>query len=148
MSSPDLPEEILRLIVNELSIHDKALLARTSKSIKTYIEPSLHKKMYTRIGTRHDTHGLVQLLRKRPEIVSLIRILVIDEYHPRHLRCLLSIEMPNLNFLLVQHAGEDIEPVSEREKRALNRSLVEQPKLLQCKKNLISSSFLLVFSCN
>lgn len=133
VSFTDVPEEIRRLIIDELSIHDKALLARTSKFINAYIAPSLYEKMYTRLGTRQDTDGLVQLLRKRPDIVPLIQVLVIDEYHPRHTRRLLSIEMPNLNCLLVQHASDSIEHVSEREKRALNRNLVEQPKLTQCK---------------
>ncbi|KAL8660871.1 MAG: hypothetical protein Q9202_006102 [Teloschistes flavicans] len=131
VSFTDVPEEIRCLIIDELSIHDKALFARTSKSINAYIAPSLYEKMYTRIGTRQDTDGLVQLLRKRPNIVPLIQVLVIDEYHPRHTRRLLSIEMPNLNCLLVQHASDSIEHVSEREKRALNRNLVEQPKLNQ-----------------
>lgn len=59
----------------------------------------------------------------------MIRTLVLDEYHPRHTRRLLSIEMPNLSVLLVQHEEWSVDNVSEREKRALNRNVVIQPNM-------------------
>lgn len=128
-----LPFEVLDAIIDEIAIHDMAVLARTSKDIKVYIEPRLYQKMYTRIGTPQDTEGLVNLLQSRPEILPIIRILVLDEYHPRHLRRLLAMSMPRLWCLLIQtKEGDEWARVSEREKRALNRDLVQQPGLTKC----------------
>ncbi|KAI4174684.1 MAG: hypothetical protein LQ348_006332 [Seirophora lacunosa] len=78
----DLPEEILSSITDGIAIHDMANIALTNRAMKTYIAPRLYEKMYTRIGTPQDTAGLVALLNKRPEIVPMIKILVLDEYHP------------------------------------------------------------------
>ncbi|CAL8580654.1 hypothetical protein XPA_006374 [Xanthoria parietina] len=125
-----LPFEVLDAIIDEIAIHDMAVLARTSKDIKVYIEPRLYWKMYTRIGTPQDTEGLVNLLQARPEILPIIQMLVLDEHHPRHLRRLLAMRMPRLWCLLIQtKAGDEWAHVSEREKRALNRALVKQPGL-------------------
>ncbi|KAL8819671.1 MAG: hypothetical protein Q9223_001942 [Gallowayella weberi] len=125
----DFPHEILDAITREIRIHDMARLAATNKTIKAYIEPQLYRKMYTNIGTPQDTAGLVGFLKRRPEVVPMIKALVLDEYHPRHTRQLLGIEMPNLWSLLVQHEGQPVEVVSEEEKRALNCKLVHQPQL-------------------
>ncbi|KAL8894630.1 MAG: hypothetical protein Q9207_008451 [Kuettlingeria erythrocarpa] len=125
----DLPPEIRDAIVEDLWLNEIAILVRTSKSVQAYLEPRLYKKIYTKIGTAHNTAGLVDLLQRRTHIVPMIQTLVLDEYHPRHTRQLLSIEMPNLWCLLVQHEGDSIEYVSEREKRALNRNMVEQPAI-------------------
>ncbi|KAL8652299.1 MAG: hypothetical protein Q9210_002757 [Variospora velana] len=118
-----LPEEILRLVTQDIAIQDKAKFALTNKAMKAYIEPQLYQKIYTRIGTPQDTAGLVALLTKRPEIVPMIKVLVLDEYHPQHTRRLLSIKMSSLWCLLIQHAGQAVQDVTEREKRALNRNL-------------------------
>jgi len=121
------------LIVKETEIHDMAVLARTSKSIRVYIEPHLYDKIYTRINTQQNTASLVRLLRNRPDIVSLIKTLVLDEYHPRHTRQLLAFKMPNLWCLLIQHEEETIEKgLGERRTRILNEKLAEQPKLTRC----------------
>lgn len=128
----DLPEEILSSITDGIAIHDMANIALTNRAMKTYIAPRLYEKMYTRIGTPQDTAGLVALLNKRPEIVPMIKILVLDEYHPCHARHLLSIKMSNLWCLLIQHEGHPVQDVGEREKRALNRNLVHQPSLRNC----------------
>lgn len=134
----DLPFEVLDAIIDEIAIHDMAVLARTSKDIKAYIEPRLYQKMYTRIGTPQDTDGLVNLLQSRPEILPMVKILVLDEYHPRHLRRLLSMSMPRLWCLLIQtKEGAAWAHVSEREKRALNRALVKQPELTKCEASLL-----------
>ncbi|KAI4221455.1 MAG: hypothetical protein L6R40_008632, partial [Gallowayella cf. fulva] len=126
----EFPHEILNAIFREVRIHDLANLAATSKAIKAYIEPELYCKMYTQIGTSHDTAALVGLLTRRPEIVPWVKALVVDEYHPYHTRQLLGIEMPNLWCILIQHEGQPVEDVSETEKRALNQNIVAQPKLL------------------
>ncbi|KAI4116978.1 MAG: hypothetical protein LQ338_007630 [Usnochroma carphineum] len=125
----DLSPEILDKIFEETAIQHRAALALVSKSMKAYVEPHLYHKIYTEIGTPHDTAGLVRLLHKRPEILPFVKTLVLDEYHPRHTRQLLAIRMPNLWCLLIQHEGKQPEPVSDREKRALNRDLKEQPAL-------------------
>ncbi|KAL8782248.1 MAG: hypothetical protein Q9213_005551 [Squamulea squamosa] len=124
-----LPPEILNAIVKKLSPHDKAHMAATCKLVKIYIEPQVWRKIKTCIGTPHDTAGLVALLTDRTDIVPMIKELVLDEYHPCHTRRLLSIKMPNVSCILVQHEGQPVEHVSERDKRALNRGLVDQPKL-------------------
>lgn len=131
----NLPSEVLDAIVDEIAIHEMIVLARTSKAIKAYIEPHLYQKMYTNIGTPQNTEGLVNLLQTRPEILPIIKVLVLDEYHPRHTRRLLAMIMPNLWCLLVQHEEGEWAHVSEREKRALNRAVVEQPGLKNCKLN-------------
>ncbi|KAL8747849.1 MAG: hypothetical protein Q9184_007545, partial [Pyrenodesmia sp. 2 TL-2023] len=125
----DLPLEIRDTIIEDLRIQDLAILVRTSQSVQAYLEPRLYNMIYTRIDTSHNTAGLVELLQRRAHIAPMIKTLVLDEYHPRHTRRLLSIEMPNLWRVLVQHEGDSIEYVSEREKRALNRAMVEQPKI-------------------
>ncbi|KAL8689186.1 MAG: hypothetical protein Q9224_004701 [Gallowayella concinna] len=125
----DLPHEILNAITGELRIHDMARLAATNETIKAYIEPQLYCKMYTNIGTPQDTAGLVGLLKRRPEVVPMIKALVLDEYHPRYTRQLLAIAMPNLWCLLIQHEGQPVNVVSEEEKRTMNRNLVYQPSL-------------------
>ncbi len=129
----DLPLEIRDAIVEDLSLNEIAVLVRTSKSVQAYLEPRLYKKIYTITGTAHNTAGLIELLQRRTDIVPMIQILVLDEYHPRYTRRLLSIEMPNLWRLLVQHEADTIEYVSEREKRALNRNMLEQPAIRSCK---------------
>ena len=134
----NLPPEVLDAIIDEIAIHDMAVLARTSKDIKVYIEPRLYQKMYTKIGTPQDTDGFVNLLQARPAILPIIQILVLDEYHPRHLRRLLAMRMPCLWCLLIQtKAGDEWARVSEREKRALNRDLVMQPELTKCETSLL-----------
>ena len=132
-----LPLEIRDAIVEDLRIHDLAILIRTSKPVKAYLERRLYQKIYTKIDTPHNTAGLVELLQRRTHIASMIRELVLDEYHPRHTRRLLSIEMLNLWSLLVQHEGDTTEYVSEREKRALNKSMVEQSAISNCKLRLL-----------
>ena len=125
----NLPTEILDLIIGQIRIHDMATMALTNKSMEGYIAPHLYRKMYTRIGSSQDTAGLVHLLQKRPQIVPAIHLLILDEYHPYHLRKLLAIKMPNLWCLLIQHKGAVPQNVSERQKRILNRGIVEQPGL-------------------
>ncbi|KAI4266056.1 MAG: hypothetical protein L6R38_008986 [Xanthoria sp. 2 TBL-2021] len=124
-----LPPETLDIITEMLSRHEKAILAATSKAIKTYMEPQLGRKIKTRFGTSQDTAGLVGLLTERPDIVPLIKVLVLDEYHPCHARRLLSIKIPEVWCILIHHEGDSVKHVSEREKRALNRSLTKQPEL-------------------
>ncbi|KAL9036962.1 MAG: hypothetical protein Q9180_003995 [Flavoplaca navasiana] len=126
----DLPHETLTMITELLSRHDKAKLASTSNAMNSFLEPQLWRKIKTCIGTPKDTAGLVNLLTARPDIIPLIKVIVLDEYHPCHTRRLLSIEMPEMWGILIQHEGRPVEQVSEREKRALNRSMVEQPKLI------------------
>lgn len=128
-----LPPETLDIITEMLSRHEKAILAATSKAIKTYMEPQLGRKIKTRFGTSQDTAGLVGLLTERPDIVPLIKVLVLDEYHPCHARRLLSIKIPEVWCILIHHEGDSVKHVSEREKRALNRSLTKQPELTNCK---------------
>ncbi|KAL8910661.1 MAG: hypothetical protein Q9171_004077 [Xanthocarpia ochracea] len=125
----DLPQEIRDAIVEDLTLGELATLVRTSKSVQASLEPRLYYKIYMRFNTPNNTAGLVELLQRRHHIAPMIQILVLDEYHPRHTRRLLSIEMPNLGCLLVQHEGNSIAYVSEREKRALNREMVEQPAI-------------------
>lgn len=125
----DLPSELFNAIVEDIDIEDMAVLARTCKGVKVYIEPHLYRKIYTRVNTRQDTASLVRLLHNRPEIVPLINILVMDEYHPRHTRRLLAIRMPNLCRLLIQHDGDFIETIDDKERSMLNRRLAEQPAL-------------------
>ncbi|KAL8919509.1 MAG: hypothetical protein Q9172_004947 [Xanthocarpia lactea] len=125
----DLPQEIRDAIVEDLRLGELATLVRTSKSVQAYLEPRLYKKIHTDFNTPNNTAGLVELLQRRPHIAPMIQMLVLDEYHPRHTRRLLSIELPNLWCLLVQHEGHSIEYVSEREKRVLNREMVEQPAI-------------------
>ena len=125
----DIPPETLNTITEMLSLHDKARLLATCKAMKSYIEPQLWCRIKTRIGTSQDTAGLVGLLTDRPDIVPLIKALVLNEYHPCHTRRLLSFEMPELWCLLIQHEAESVEHIDEKEKRALNHGLIEQPKL-------------------
>ncbi|KAL8888635.1 MAG: hypothetical protein Q9192_006145 [Flavoplaca navasiana] len=125
----DLPPEVLDTIIELLPKTDKANLAAVCKAFKAYVERKIWSKIRMRIGTPWDTAGLVGLLTVRPDIIPMIRTLVLDEYHPCHTRRLLSIKMPEMHCILILHAGEPIKHASEREKRALNRSLVRQPKL-------------------
>ncbi len=134
----DLPQEIRDAIVEDLRLGELATLVRTSKSVQADLEPRLYNKIYTKFNTPNNTAGLVGLLQRRPHIAPMIQTLVLDEYHPRHTRRLLSIEMPNLSCLLVQHEGHSIEYISEREKRALNRDMVEQPAISNCKLGTLS----------
>ncbi|KAI4262030.1 MAG: hypothetical protein L6R42_002785 [Xanthoria sp. 1 TBL-2021] len=92
----NLAPKTLDIITEMLSQHEKAKLAATSKAIKTYIEPQLWRKIKTRVGTSQDTAGLVGLLTERLDIVPLIKVLVLDEYHPCHARRLLSITLPEM----------------------------------------------------
>ncbi|KAL8889198.1 MAG: hypothetical protein Q9215_003497 [Flavoplaca cf. flavocitrina] len=125
----DLPHETLTMITELLSRHDKAKLASTNNAMNSFLEPQLWRKIKTCIGTPKDTAGLVNLLTARPDIIPLIKVIVLDEYHPCHTRRLLSIEMPEMWGILIQHEGRPVEQVGEREKRSLNRSMLKQPKL-------------------
>ncbi|KAI4184142.1 MAG: hypothetical protein LQ346_006159, partial [Caloplaca aetnensis] len=127
----DLPGEIRDAIVENLRLRELATLVRTSKSVQAYLERRLYNKIYTKIDTPHNTAGLVGLLQRRTHIAPMIETLVLDEYHPRHTRRLLSIEMPNLWCLFLNHDGDSIEYVSEREKRALNRKMVEPSGIIE-----------------
>ncbi|KAL8981536.1 MAG: hypothetical protein Q9205_003710 [Flavoplaca limonia] len=127
----DLPSEVLNTIIEEIAICDMAVLARTCKAVKAYIEPRLHQKMYTRSGTPQDTGGLVGLLQTRPEKLPFVEVLALDEYHPRHTRRLLAMCMPRLWCIMIQHQEGEWVHVSDREKRTLNRALVQQPALTQ-----------------
>ena len=142
----DFPPEVFDAIVENLAIHEMAILALTSKAFKAYIEPHLYRKVHTRTGTLQDTARLVHLLQKRQEIIQMIKELVLDEYHPHHARRLLGIRMPNLDNLCIVHNGQPPDEVSEREKRALNRGLVQQPKLSNCESQWETRTFLPTFS--
>ncbi|KAL8851888.1 MAG: hypothetical protein Q9221_003211 [Calogaya cf. arnoldii] len=72
----DIPPETLNTITEMLSLHDKARLLATCKAMKSYIEPQLWCRIKTRIGTSQDTAGLVGLLTDRPDIVPLIKALL------------------------------------------------------------------------
>ncbi|KAL8977143.1 MAG: hypothetical protein Q9205_006995, partial [Flavoplaca limonia] len=106
----DLPHETLTMITELLSRHDKAKLASTNNAMNSFLEPQLWRKIKTCIGTPKDTAGLVNLLTARPDIIPLIK-------------------MPEMWGILIQHEGQPVEQVGEREKRALNRSMLKQPKL-------------------
>ena len=125
----DLPPEIRDAVLQDLRLRDLAVLVLTSKAVRAYVETFLYKKIYTRRNTPHDTKGLMNLLQRRGHIAPMIHILVLDEYHPRHIRRLLSIEMPYLSTLLIQYKEWSVADVSEREKRALNRDVVIQPNI-------------------
>ncbi|KAL8848566.1 MAG: hypothetical protein Q9221_006399 [Calogaya cf. arnoldii] len=125
----DLPPEIRDAVLQDLRLRGLAVLVLTTKAVRAYVEPFLYKKIYTRRNTPHDTKGLINLLQRRGHIAPMIHILVLDEYHPRHMRRLLSIEMPHLSTLLIQHEEWSVADVSEREKRALNRDVVIQPNI-------------------
>ncbi|KAL8670142.1 MAG: hypothetical protein Q9168_005307 [Polycauliona sp. 1 TL-2023] len=124
-----LPPEILDTITELLSKVEKANLAATNNAFHTYLEPRIWRKIKSRIGTALDTEGLVDFLTSRPDIASMVRVIVADEYHPIHTRRLLSIELPEMWNITIQHEGEPVRYASEREKRALNRSLIKQPRL-------------------
>jgi len=126
------PEEVMNAIVEEIAIHDMATLALTNKAVRAYIQPHLYHKVYTRLATPQDTAGLVKLVRRRPDVVPHINTLVLDEYHPHHTRELLGIMFPNLWCLLIQDESGVSQEVSEREKRALDQGLAQQPKLSNC----------------
>ena len=125
MELVDLPPEVLDTIIELLPKTDMANLAAVSKAFKAYVESKFWRKIKSRIGTPRVTAGLVGLLTVRPDIIPMIRTLVLDEYHPCHTRRLLSIKIPEMHCILILHAGEPIKLASEREKRALNRSLVQ-----------------------
>lgn len=125
--SPDLSGERDKVQASDLS-----RMSRVSKRLYQTINPYLYQKIYTKIDTSHNTAWLTILLRRRPEVKAWIRLLILDEYHPRELRVLLSFEMPNLEALLVQHEGDDSAPIDAREMRRLNRDVYPQPKLRNC----------------
>lgn len=106
--------------------------AHTCKAICILILPYLYRKLYTRGKTPQDTSGLVNLLKQRPEIVKHIKILVLDVYHPRYTWDVLSIGMPKLWSLLIQHEGGSPTAITDAEKGCLNKRLIDQPKLHNC----------------
>ena len=134
----DLPQDIFNVVVDIIGVgdtadrdsaRDMASIARTCKKLRTYIEPHLYQKIYTRIGTTHETGSIVRLLRQRPDIGSIIRIMILDDFDHRQTRHLMSHEFPCLRRLLIQHEGDVPDPISAREKRLLNRKLRPQPIL-------------------
>ena len=130
----DLPKDVLDLIVERIAIRDMATLARVSKNIRTYIEPHLYMTVYSKTRTSHDVGGLVNLLQRRRRLIPFIKHLILDEFHPRETRRLLSIEMPNLQELLIQHMHGGIpQLVKAREINRLNRKVCPQPALWNCK---------------
>lgn len=68
-----------------MTIRDMALLARTCKAVKAYIEPRLCQKISTRMRTPQIAEGLVNLLQNIPDIIPFIEVLVLSECHPSHL---------------------------------------------------------------
>ena len=126
----DLPKDVLDLIVEEIPIRDMATLARVSKNFRVYIEPHLYRTVYSRIRTPHDIAGLVSLLQRRRRLIPYIQLLILDEFHPRETRRLLSIQMPNLHGLMIYHVNGGIpQLVKGREIRRLNRKICQQPAL-------------------
>jgi len=107
-------------------------LALINKAVKAYIEPRLYHKMFTRLGTPQDTAGLVDLLRSRPDVITHINVLILDEYHPRHTRELLQIMFPNLWCLLIQDKSGVCGAPNRKEMMALKRGLAKQPKSRNC----------------
>ena len=78
----DLPPEVLDTIIELLPKTDMANLAAVNKAFKACAESKFWRKIRSRIGTPWDTAGLVDLLTVRPDIIPMIRTLVLDEYHP------------------------------------------------------------------
>lgn len=134
----DLPDDIFDGIViqlgvgdqaNRVSARDMARIARTCKKLQQNIAPYLYQKVYSRIGTTHDTSAIVRLVNQKPEIRPMIRTMVLDDFDHRQTRLLLSHEFPRLRRLLIQHVGDVPQEISAREKRQLNRSVCPQPML-------------------
>ncbi|KAL9000539.1 MAG: hypothetical protein Q9169_000832 [Polycauliona sp. 2 TL-2023] len=116
----NLPPEILNIITEMLTKAARANLAATSRAFKTNVEMKVWRKIRPRIGTSQDTAGLVALLTKRPDIIPMIRILVLDDgplfqslgsltltiqdsiYSPEALNRFI-VPSPNLTELLIQH---------------------------------------------
>ena len=125
----DLPLEIFNIVLQDISFQDKLNMATTDKKVRAYMEPHLYRNLYTKIHSRYNTKGLVNLLKKRPQIASMIHCLNLDEFEPSQTRRLLSITMPNLTVLQIQHRGEIVQTITAKGKRHLNKEIRPQPGL-------------------
>lgn len=125
-----LAAELQNMIIEKLeTLKDKASFVATCKHAQNITEPYLYRKIYTKIHGNHDTAWLVGFLDRRPELLLMVRFLVLDEYEPVSLHRLLSREFPGLESLVVQHVGEVRDRRTAREKRALRRAFKSQPRL-------------------
>ncbi|KAI5868265.1 hypothetical protein GGS23DRAFT_602115 [Durotheca rogersii] len=128
LSLLNLPLELQWWILGCLDLRDQGSFLRASQQAREVVEPLFYRKIFTKVGTHNDTVGLVNLLKTRPHVVSLVHFLILDEFHPIAYRQLLAIEFPNLESVIAQHDGEPLEIDDER-RRSLNRLVREQPKL-------------------
>ncbi|KAL8893360.1 MAG: hypothetical protein Q9192_005348 [Flavoplaca navasiana] len=126
----DIPPEVLDTVIELLPKTDMANLAAVSKAFKACVESKFWRKIKSRIGTPRDTAGLVGLFTMRPDIIPMIRMLVLDEYRPCHTQRLLSIRMPEMHCILILHAVvfwvEIVYPIQYRLSRE-DAALFRQP---------------------
>ena len=131
VASPDLVADRTRAMAGHL-----ARVTRVCKQFRDHTEPYLYQKIYTRIDSPNNTTWLADLLQRRPEVASWIRVLILDEFEPYQLRNMLFCEMPFLGHLLFQHEGNSTREYSSRTIRLLNRSVCQQPALEDSKHEL------------
>ena len=106
-------------------------LALTCKNLKADTEPYLYRTVCTRTNKSLNTAYLVDIFHRRPDLIPHVRVLILDEYHPRYLREIFAIQMQNLLYMVIYQREPQSVILSRRKKRALNRHLVKQPKLKQ-----------------
>ncbi|KAI2637230.1 hypothetical protein GGS26DRAFT_547873 [Hypomontagnella submonticulosa] len=123
-----LPLEIQWWILRYLGVCDQASFHQTCRRAQDIVEPLLYKKIATKVNTQNNTANLVEFLHKRPQIVSVVRFLVLDEFHPVAYRELMAIEFPHLESIIVQHDGMPLQ-IGDEYRRTLNQRVKEQPRL-------------------
>ena len=90
-----MPAELLNHMLSNTLKGALTKFARTCKAANNLAQSPLFHSIYTcRLKEGFDSKSLVLLLRQRPDVVSLLRALWIDEWYAIRIRALLAIKFP------------------------------------------------------
>lgn len=134
----DLPAEVFQWMVNKLRRRDRAALLRACRKTYALASTALYRRTYTKRGSANDISALPEFFARRPDLIRMVKVLVIDEYDETAYRRLLSVQFPNLENILMQHDGPVEKKATEEEKDLLNQALEAQPKLQNSESSIAS----------
>ncbi|KAK1856947.1 hypothetical protein CCHR01_00509 [Colletotrichum chrysophilum] len=127
----NVPSELFTMIISHLETRHLKQLMESNKAIYSLVTPVFYRKVWTKRQTCCDLAGLVNLLRRLPDICQLISVLNIDEMDESGFRELLSLELPNLEAINVEHACGTVKTADTERREELNAGIRLKPKLIK-----------------
>ncbi|MBA7489711.1 hypothetical protein ES702_00245 [subsurface metagenome] len=137
----DLPSELLQWVIGNMTQEDRRSFVLACKRTYDLTLPALFRCISIKpYGNADNFSSLVSFLTTRPDVIEVVREIVMHKFDPSGVRHLLAISFPHLTKLVIRHVGP-VSTITEDERVTLNRSIKHQPGLTDRKFFRFRASF-------